>query len=347
MPSSFDARARRGEAVLAAPAPDAVARSGTPAAGIDDGAPPAVGRASAKTILFGEHAVVYGHPAIALPVRAIGVTASARRSSAPSTLRSSLYHGRLDAAPARLAPTVAAVEAALEAAGCAGAGVAVDVRSEIPAERGLGSSAAVAAAIVRAVGGAFGSHPDPDELHALIQIAERAAHGRPSGLDARSVVATGPVWFAGGNATALAVGGRMSFVLADSGVAGRTREAVGGVRRLRESRPQQVDAILERLGGLSALGRDALAAADAERVGAGMSEAHRLLGELGVGEPALDHLVAAAARGGALGAKLTGGGRGGCVVAVARDAAHADRLVADLRRAGAPAAWSTHLEASR
>jgi len=306
---------------------------------------PASGSATAKTILFGEHSVVYGRPAIAMPISSIPVTATARQATGPATLRSALYHGRLDAAPERLQPTVAAVTAALDAVGRPRDAVAVDVRSEIPAERGLGSSAAVAAAIVTAVTSLFGRELTADERHELIQIAERAAHGRPSGLDARSVVARGPVWFEDGATATLAVGGPLSFVLADSGVAGRTREAVAGVRALREADPARVDRVIDRLGGLSSTARDALGAADADLVGTAMTEAHALLGELGVGAPALDHLVTAARTGGALGAKLTGGGRGGCVVALARGAAHADELAAHLRAAGAPSAWSTHLEA--
>lgn len=326
----IDTRIRRGEEA-----------SGVPAAALAR----ATGSATAKTILFGEHAVVYGRPAIALPISSIPVTATAQQATGPATLRSALYHGRLDTAPERLTPTVAAVRAALDAVEHPHESVAVDVRSEIPAERGLGSSAAVAAAIVTAVTSLFGRELTADERHELIQIAERAAHGRPSGLDARSVVAAVPVWFEAGATTPLAVGGPLSFVLADSGVAGRTREAVAGVRALRDADPVGVDAIVDRLGGLSATARDALGAADAELVGVAMSEAHALLGELGVGDPALDHLVGAARAGGALGAKLTGGGRGGCVVALARDAAHADDLADHLRAAGAPAAWSTHLEA--
>lgn len=339
MPSSLDARAHRGEAVTAAAAPDAAAGSAVPGTG--------TGRATAKTILFGEHAVVYGRPAVAVPITAIPVTALARPVEGPASLRSALYHGRLDRIPERLRPTGAAVSAALDAVGRPSSGVAVEVRSEIPAERGLGSSAAVAAAIVTAVSAAFGRTLSADERHELIQIAERAAHGRPSGLDARSVVATGPVWFEDGAATTLAVGGPMTFVLADTGVAGRTREAVAAVRALREERPAHVDALLERLGGLAAQARVALGTGDAASVGAAMDDAHAALDMLGVGDPALDHLVAAARTGGALGAKLTGGGRGGCIVAVARDADHADDLVAHLRAAGSPAAWSTHLEASR
>ena len=310
---------------------------------------PAVGTgtATAKTILFGEHAVVYGHPAIAVPITTIPVTATARHGAGHSTLRSALYHGRIHTAPERLQPTVAAVRAALDAAGAAEENVAVDIRSEIPAERGLGSSAAVAAAVVSATSALFGRTLTPDERHELIQIAERAAHGRPSGLDARAVVASGPVWFQSGAVSTLDVSGPVALVLADSGVAGRTREAVAGVRALRDDRPAHVDALISRLGALSAVARDALAGADADLVGTTMTEAHALLGELGVGDPALDHLVNTAVRGGALGAKLTGGGRGGCVVAVARDDAHAAQLVARLRQAGAPAAWRTHLEARR
>lgn len=306
-----------------------------------------VGTASGKAILFGEHAVVYGHPAIALPLRDLRVRAEAEPLPERRLLRSALYTGALDRAPDRLASTARAVEATMSAVGAADAGVQVSVESDLPAERGVGSSAAVSAAIVQAVAAAFGRELDAGERHHLIQIAERAAHTSPSGLDARTVVADRPVWFQDGSAHDLDVAAPLWFVIADSGVRGRTREAVGAVRSLRDGDPEGVGRRLDRLGDLAREGRAALATNDPAAIGAGMDEAHALLGELGVGDKALDGLASDARAHGALGAKLTGGGRGGCVLVLAGGPDHAEELARELRGRGAPATWTTELRGTR
>ncbi|MDF2554874.1 MAG: hypothetical protein K0R60_769 [Microbacterium sp.] len=332
----------------AAPDPRRPQPDGTAVRGVHAPAAPATGfgtgSASAKVILFGEHAVVYGEPAIALPVAALTVRARVEPSRTVSTLDSSLYSGPLDGAPVRLGPTATAVRAALTALGAADERIALRIESDIPAERGVGSSAAVAAAVIGAVADSRGVTLDAQAHHELVQIAERAAHGTPSGLDSRAVRASGPIWFQAGEATPLPVAAPLTFVIADTGVRGRTGEAVAAVRAFRESAPERVDGLIAALGGLTVEARDDLAAGDAVALGQRMTRAHLLLDELGAGDPALDRLAEAAHRAGALGAKLTGGGRGGCLLALAQDPAHAVVLEAALRDAGATDVWTTTVE---
>lgn len=303
------------------------------------------GSAHGKAILIGEHAVVYGRAAIALPVHSLRVRAEAVRTAQAGLLVSDLYTGAFDAAPARLAPTVTAARATLEALGTREQ-IELRVHSGIPPERGVGSSAAVAAAVVAAVAAAFGIVFDDGRHHELVQVAERAAHGTPSGLDARAVRAAGPIWFRSGETAALPVGATFAFVIADSGVPGRTGEAVRGVRALREADPARVDHVIASLGVLAEAARGQLSDGDVPGLGAAMDEAHDLLDGLGLGDPALQRLVRAARGAGASGAKLTGGGRGGCVLVLAPDAADAPRLACALTGAGAAAVWTSTLEAT-
>lgn len=305
-----------------------------------------VGQASAKAILFGEHAVVFGEPAIAVPVRTLTASVRLERTEGTARLDSALYHGPLLTAPLRLDVTTTALHAVLRHLGEPGAAVTTTIDSSIPVERGLGSSAAVSAAIVHAALDAWGVTADDDTIHELIQTAERTAHGTPSGLDARTVRATAPLWFQQGRVADLAVAAPLHLVIADSGVRGRTREAVGSVAARRVDEQALVDGIVSELGRLTIAARDDLARGDVVRLGAGMDGAHRLLGELGVGDPALDRLARAARAAGALGAKLTGGGRGGCVLALATDTAQAAALAEVLRAAGASAVWTTTIEAT-
>jgi len=300
--------------------------------------------AHAKVILLGEHAVVHGAPAIALPVHGLTLTASVTRTDRPLWIDSVLYRGPVAAAPELLAAPVTAITETLRVVGAPLSGLAVRIDGEIPAERGLGSSAAVAAAIAAAVARSCGVDLDDAQRFELTQAAERVAHGTPSGLDARSVVAESPLWFRDGQARALssALGG--VFVVADTGLRGRTREAVGDVAALKAAEPVRVSGILDRIREHTEAAVADLAADDRATLGARMSDTHALLRELTVSNAHLDRLVAAAEAAGALGAKLTGGGRGGCVLALADSAADAETVARAMRENGAERTWMLHPE---
>ncbi len=302
----------------------------------------ATGHAHAKAILLGEHSVVHGSAAIALPVPELGVEVEAQAANGPGTIESGLYRGALDAAPARLRPTVTAAQSVLRRHGREDLDIHLRIRSDVPPERGLGSSAAVAAATIGAVLQLLGDDAsDPAVRHELIQDAERVAHGTPSGLDARTVVSEWPLWYRRDRFERTEVRGSFVFVLADTGAPSRTRDAVEAVHAQRREKPLRVARIVELLGELANGAREDLAAGDRAALGARMDDAHTLLQQLQVSSAELDHLVRAARTAGAAGAKLTGGGLGGCVIALAEDADDAGRLAESLRRAGAAAVWIT------
>ncbi|WP_241698536.1 mevalonate kinase [Flaviflexus huanghaiensis] len=292
-----------------------------------------LGSAHGKAILMGEHSVVYGAPAIALPLLDLQTTASVREAGHGS-ISSDLYTGPLEAAPAKLRPVITALRATADRVGLSADTFEIVISSTIPLERGLGSSAAVAAAMVRAVSTAAGIALSPDETFELVQIAEHVAHGTSSGLDAHAVRSLAPVRFQAGVPTPVRVAAPMTLVVADSGTSGSTSAAVGGVRMLKEARPSLVESIVDSLASLSDIAIDALGEGDAARLGATMFSGHEQLARLGVSAPALDALVAAAADSGAHGAKLTGSGLGGCVLALVEPDA-ADSISAAMEAAGA------------
>lgn len=305
-----------------------------------------VGRAHAKAILLGEHAVVYGAPAIALPVRELVAEAHVTATDGAIQISSELHTGEAVTAPVHLRPLLTAVGASLERLCPPGVGVSLRLTSDIPHGRGLGSSAAVAAAVARAIADLSGRQLAPEMLHEIVQEAERVAHGNPSGLDARTVVAPSAIRFKAGVVSQLEIGRALTFVLADSGVPGSTVEAVGGVRTRRLANPLGTDALIEGLAELTEAAKEDLAAGDMSALGARMDRAHSLLGLLGVSTPVLDALVATARRTGALGAKLTGGGLGGCILALAASPAAASELAGRLRTAGAVNTWTTEVPAT-
>lgn len=305
-----------------------------------------LGRAHAKAILLGEHAVLYGAPAIALPVMELVAEARVTATDGAVQISSELHTGEAGTAPVHLRPLLTAVGASLERLCPSGVGVTLRLTSDIPHGRGLGSSAAVAAAVARAVADLSGRQLLPETLHEIVQEAERVAHGNPSGLDARTVVSGSAIRFKAGVVSPLEIGRALTFVLADSGASGSTVEAVGGVRTRRLADPVGTDALIEGLAELTEAARADLAVGDTSALGARMDEAHSLLSLLGVSTPALDALVASARRAGAPGAKLTGGGLGGCILALAASREAAAQLADSLRSAGAVNTWTTEVPAT-
>lgn len=168
-------------------------------------------------ILFGEHAVVHGAAAVALPLGDLPIRATATWRDGPLTLASTLFTGPLAQAPALLEAPIAVVHACLTAFDLPSEGIAIEVSGEIPAERGLGSSAAVAGALVTALADLAGRELSEEEYLELVAVGERVAHGRPSGLDARATAASGPLLFEAGAARVLASTLTGVLVVADSG----------------------------------------------------------------------------------------------------------------------------------
>ena len=305
------------------------------------------GQTWAKAILLGEHSVVYGHSAVAVPLQDLRMRATASPIPGPSMLRSLDYSGVLERSGARFASVARAFEVAREFFGCLDQAFEITTVRDFPHERGLGSSAAAAGAIIRAVLDSCGRRADADELFALTQMAEQIAHGKPSGLDAAATCSPCPIRFQGGQMRPLSQRIENAWlIIADSGVHGSTREAVGGLRQRYENDPDNIGPRINRLGALTQNAITALDQADAPALGAAMDEAHTVLAELSLSLPVLDDLAEAARTAGALGAKLTGGGLGGCVIALVTGEPAARRVRAALERAGAPATWNYRMRIS-
>jgi mevalonate kinase len=276
--------------------------------------------APGKIILMGEHAVVYGRPAMAAPVHQVQATATLTvdDDAAELWIDAADVNQRftLSAAPTAH-PLALALRLAVTAVQRPAPGGELRVRSTIPVAGGMGSGAAVSTAIVRAVAAWAGLALPPAAVSALAYEVERLHHGTPSGIDNTVIAYAQPVWFVKGQPPQpFAIPHPFWLVIASTGIASPTHETVGDVRRGWQADPALFEGLFEQVAGLVNAGRAAMLAGDWSSLGARMTANHAILRQMGVSAPILDRLVAAANAAGAYGAKLSGGGRGGNVIAL-------------------------------
>ncbi|MFI1934305.1 mevalonate kinase [Streptomyces sp. NPDC020330] len=308
-----------------------------------------IGCAHGKVILLGEHAVVYGAPALALPVAELTVTASAARSSHPSAVAGDVTFTVAGASGPvvlegadGLRSLVAEFERAAGVTGRPHLDVIIDC--VIPAGRGLGSSAACARAVVLALADLFGVELDAGTVFDLVQVAENVAHGRASGIDTLATASPYPVLLSGGVAREPRIGFDGRIVVADSGVAGRTKDAVELLRRGFESDPAAGEEFVAAATELTRGAVRDLADGRAAAFGRRLTACHELLAGAGLSTDRIDALVRAALAADAFGAKISGGGLGGCVIASAEGPEHAQRVERRMRAAGAVQTWVVPIE---
>jgi mevalonate kinase len=309
----------------------------------------ASGEASGKILLIGEHAVVYGHPAIAIPLR--GVRARAEVELLPGDgieMISDELNERIhsvEAASDRLAPLYRLAGSVAGLFGEQKQGMRIRLHSTIPMRRGMGSGAAIAVALVRGVCGALGRKLDAEQVCELALEAEREFHGNPSGVDCAVVARGEPVYFVRGKPPQeIGVGAnRFRFVVGDTGIESPTLQVVEDVSAAREKDRARYDSYFWELGSMASVAREVIRSGSPAELGVCMTHSHSILRHVGVSCPELDRLVEVALRKGALGAKLSGAGRGGAMIALVDDEAGEERIAAELRLAGAESTITTSL----
>ena len=297
--------------------------------------------APGKVILFGEHAVVYGRPAIAVPVlqvRAKAIVTVDPRSFpglvkflAPDIgLESSLYDLPEDHP---LAAVILKAGAALKLSHIPAC--SIKISSSIPIAGGMGSGAAVSVAILRAFSASLG-HPLSDEqVSQLAFEVEVIHHGNPSGIDNTVITYASPVYFVKGKPVEiLRVKKPFSIVIGDSGVQSPTSSVVNDVHNAWEADQVLYNLLFDTAGEIAAAARKSIEHAAVDKLGPLMDENQALLSRMGVSSPELERLIQAARSAGALGAKLSGAGRGGNMIALVTPET-ALEVAAALEQAGA------------
>ena len=290
-----------------------------------------IASAPAKIILFGEHFVVYGEPAIVLAIDKRAYASADIREDKRIYINSvelgisGFFEGKKfheerggQIAHKTLEPLNIAIQKVLDRSEKS-VGVSVKVRSAIPVAAGLGSSAAVAAAVATAVGRLLNLELSKEEIFRISYEAEHLVHGTPSGIDPTISTYGGVLLYRKDKGFAeIKVKGEIPLVIGDTGVKRLTGDLVAIVHKRSKQYPSIIKPLLKVGGKIALKAVEALETGDLYALGELMNINHGLLCAVGVSDVSLERLVYAARGADALGAKLTGAGGGGCMIALAK-----------------------------
>ncbi len=296
--------------------------------------------APGKIILFGEHAVVYGRPALAVPVTQVHADVDITDAGADSAgiwiqAPNIHLHAELNTLPSD--HPIAAVIHNLFFLSRVSPFPALNIKitSTIPVASGLGSGAAVTVALTRALSRHINYPITDEQVNAFAYEIEKLHHGTPSGIDNTVITYAKPVYFVKGlTMETFKVDQSFTIVIGDTGISAPTKESVGAVRKLWEADKAKWESVFDQVGMIAKEAREAVERGKRQELGELMNKNHVLLQELTVSSPELDNLVSAARNAGALGAKMSGGGRGGNMLALV-EPDQAQAIAKSLMEAGA------------
>ena len=291
--------------------------------------------ASGKIILLGEHAVVYGRPALAAP---IPLAVEARVvDSADTVLLIPRWGIEQRVPPMSENPqgVTGVLALLLERLDLASRSLTIEAFPNVPRAMGLGGSSALAVAVIRALSNHFKLDLSDERVNELAFECERAVHGTPSGVDNTIATYGSTLLFENKGAPSfqeVRPARSVSIAIGISGKESLTATTVARVRRAWERQPQRYERIFDQIGDLTRAGTEALQDGAYQELGELMNLCHGYLNALQVSTPELEELIHIARRCGAVGAKLTGGGGGGSVIALCPDGA--DDVVEAMQNSG-------------
>lgn len=273
-----------------------------------------------KAILFNEHFVVYGIPSI---VSAIGnyTTAKIEPANQPGFILADKRPATPKYKEDKLSQQKESFELMFRKMGLdlTDQGISITLEGNLYAASGIGASAASCVAVARALAEYFEMNLSDDEINEIAYEGEKGYHGTPSGVDNTASTYGGLIWFQKGEKNIIdriALSSPVEIVIGNTGKVTDTKIAVEGVRKRKESNPKKYEEVFDRAENIAYLAKRAIHDGSLQDVGKLMNENHKLLQQIEVSSRELDFLVSVARESGAYGAKLTGGGLGGNMIAL-------------------------------
>ncbi|WP_299264922.1 mevalonate kinase [uncultured Leptotrichia sp.] len=291
-----------------------------------------IGKSHSKIILIGEHSVVYGYPAIAIPLKKIEIECTIEEA------KSNFFYDETDTLSV-------AIFTALKYLKKENAKIKYKITSQIPQKRGMGSSAAVSIAAIRAIFNYFRENLEDELLEKLVNTAEIVAHKTPSGLDAKTCLSDKAIRFVKNKGFSyIDLNLDAYLVIADTGIYGNTGEAIQNVKNL----GSKAELSLKKLGRLTDEMTRILTGnienkeekiKKISKIGEIMTAANTELGKLNITIEKTELFVKTAIENGAAGAKISGGGLGGCVIALAENLEIMEKVKDGFTKCGAENIW--------
>lgn len=291
-----------------------------------------IGKSHSKIILIGEHSVVYGYPAIAIPLKKIEIECAIEEA------KSNFFYDETDTLSV-------AIFTALKYLKKENVKIKYKITSQIPQKRGMGSSAAVSIAAIRAIFNYFGENLEDELLEKLVNTAEIVAHKTPSGLDAKTCLSDKAIRFVKNKGFSyIDLNLDAYLVIADTGIYGNTGEAIQNVKNL----GSKAELSLKKLGRLTDEMTRILTGnienkkekiKKISKIGEIMTAANTELGKLNITIEKTELFVKTAIENGAAGAKISGGGLGGCVIALAENLEIMEKVKDGFTKCGAENIW--------
>ena len=291
-----------------------------------------IGKSHSKIILIGEHSVVYGYPAIAIPLKKIEIECAIEEA------KSNFFYDETDTLSV-------AIFTALKYLKKENVKIKYKITSQIPQKRGMGSSAAVSIAAIRAIFNYFGENLEDELLKKLVNTAEIVAHKTPSGLDAKTCLSDKAIRFVKNKGFSyIDLNLDAYLVIADTGIYGNTGEAIQNVKNL----GSKAELSLKKLGRLTDEMTRILTGnienkeekiKKISKIGEIMTAANTELGKLNITIEKTELFVKTAIENGAAGAKISGGGLGGCVIALAENLEIMEKVKDGFTKCGAENIW--------
>lgn len=293
-----------------------------------------IGKSHSKIILIGEHSVVYGYPAIAIPLKKIEIECTIEEA------KSNFFYDETDTLSV-------AIFTALKYLKKENAKIKYKITSQIPQKRGMGSSAAVSIAAIRAIFNYFGENLEDELLEKLVNTAEIVAHKTPSGLDAKTCLSDKAIRFVKNKGFSyIDLNLDAYLVIADTGIYGNTGEAIQNVKNLGDKAELSMkklgrltDEMTRILTGNIENKEEKIRREKISKIGEIMTAANTELGKLNITIEKTELFVKTAIENGAAGAKISGGGLGGCVIALAENLEIMEKVKDGFTKSGAENIW--------